>query len=416
MATITKRTSKKGAVSYLVRCCVGRDEQYKQVFRSTTIKAPEGMTPAKALKEVERQADAWEQVQRAEYEKSHVKEDKSKITLNTFITERWLRDHVEDGTHTPSTISFYRHMTDDILEYFGAARKLAAIDAEAVKRYIKYCNTEAKTKRGEPYSPTTTQHHFSTLRNILEYARRFHYIQSDPCQDLSQKEKPQRGKKQIDFLAPDEAKAFLNALGDDVVNAATEDEKQRARFWQAFMNLLLTTGLRRGEAVGLQWGDIEPDKKTITVQRNVTIDKNSADKIHVGETKTGETRTVPVSSRVLGLLKALKAEQQAKFGAVMMPTAYIFSSAADAYKPIYPTEPTRWMRKFTERHNLPKVSPHDLRHTVATLSIESGSNLKQVQTLLGHSDPGTTMKFYAGVTEEAQRRTVEGIEKLLEAK
>lgn len=404
MAAIKKRTSKKGAVSFLVRCCVGRDEQYKQVFRSTTIKPPEGMTPAKALKEVERQADAWEQVQRAEYKKSHGKEDKSKITLNTFVTERWWKDHVEDGTHTPSTISFYKHMTDDILEYFGPKKKLAAIDAEAVKRYIKYCNTEAKTKRGEPYSPTTTQHHFSTLRNILEYARRFHYIQSDPCQDLSQKEKPQRGKKQIDFLAANDAKSFLAALEEEPL------------FWQALMNVLLTTGLRRGEAVGLQWADIDPDKLTIEVRRNVTVDPSSPEKFHVGTTKTGESRTVPVSPRVLGLLAALKTEQQKQSGAILMPTAFVFCSNASPYKPLYPSTPTRWQRKFTERHNLPKVSPHDLRHTCATLSLEAGASLKEVQNLLGHSDPSTTLSFYTGVTEAAQRRTVEGIEKLLKAK
>ena len=205
MANITPRKNKQGDITgYKVRICLGRDEQYKQIWRATTIERPEGLTPAKEKKEVERLANLWEQQQKAEYEKTHAKESKDKITLADFVEKHWWPDHVEDGTHTPSTISFYRHMTDDILEYFGK-KKLAAIDAEAVKRYIKYCNTEARTKRGEPYNPTTTQHHFSTLRNILEYARRFKYIQSDPCQDLTQKEKPQRGKKHIDFLAPDEA-------------------------------------------------------------------------------------------------------------------------------------------------------------------------------------------------------------------
>jgi integrase len=404
MAAIIERKDKQGNVSYFVRVCVGRDERYKQVFRNKTFKHPEGMTPAKGRKEVERLAQEWEKEQKADYERTHAKESKDKITLAAFVENHWWKDHVEDGTHTPSTISFYRHMTDDILEYFGPKKKLAQIDAEAVKRYIKFCNTEAKTKRGEPYSPTTTQHHFNTLRSILEYARRFRYIAFDPCQDLSQKEKPKRTKKQIDFLAPDEAKKFLNALESEPL------------FWRTFMNVLITTGLRRGEAVGLQWGDIDADKKILKVQRNVTIDKNSPNKLHVGRTKTGEERTVPVSARVLSLLIDLKAKHQQEFGTVMFPTAYIFCSAADPFKPVYPTEPTRWQRKFVERHNLPKVSPHDLRHTAATLALEGGANLKQVQDLLGHSDPSTTMGFYAGLTEEAQRRTVDGIESILKAK
>lgn len=150
-----------------------------------------------------------------------------------------------------------------------------------------------------------------------------------------------------------------------------------------------------------------------TIQRNVTIDKGSPEKYHVGATKTGEVRTVPVSPRVLALLAALKKAQQEKYQAVLLPRAFIFCRTDDPYKPTYPTEPTRWQRQFTERHGLRKVSPHDLRHTAATLALEGGASLKQVQELLGHADPSTTMSFYAGVTEEAQRRTVEGIEKLL---
>ena len=71
------------------------------------------------------------------------------------------------------------------------------------------------------------------------------------------------------------------------------------------------------------------------------------------------------------------------------------------------------MAQFVKRHHLPNMSPHDLRHTAATLALESGANLKDVQQLLGHADPSTTMAFYTGVTEEAQRRTVEGIESMI---
>ena len=96
-----------------------------------------------------------------------------------------------------------------------------------------------------------------------------------------------------------------------------------------------------------------------------------------------------------------------------MPSAFIFCNEINPYMPLYPTEPTRHVAKFVKKYNLPNVSPHDLRHTAATLALESGANLKQVQTLLGHKDEATTMQFYAGVTDEAKRRTVEGIESIL---
>lgn len=401
MATVIERKDKNGNFTkYKLMCCVGRDEANKQIWRTKTINRPEGLTPAKERKEVQRIADDWETEQKADYERNHSKVDKSKITLAEFVNEHWWPDHVLDGEHTPNSVSFFKHMSDDILEYFGSKKKLEQIDAEAIKRYIKYLRKEATTKNGTPLSATTVQHHFGTLRNILEYARRFHYIKYNPCMDLSQKEKPHRENKKIDFLTPEQAQRFMKCLNDEPL------------FWQCFMNILITTGLRRGECVGLQWGDIDSNKLEMAVKRNVTIDKEAENKIHIGETKTKEQRTVPISQRLNGMLKRFKAEQEGKYGK-LMPSAFIFCRSDNPYAPIYPTAPTRWQHRFVERNNLPKMSPHDLRHTAATLALESGADLKQVQELLGHKDPSTTMAFYAGVTEEAKRRTVEGIESLI---
>ena len=400
MATLTTKTDDAGKpISYKFTCCVGRDDNGKQIWRTKTIKSP-GLTPKREKDYVADQMTAWEKQQKADYARTHNAVDKDRITLAEFVTEHWWPDHVMDGSHTPSSISFYKQMSDHILEYFGSKKKLSQIDAETVKRYIKYLRTDAVSKSGKPYSATTIQHHFSTLRNILEYARRFRYIQSDPCHDLTQKEKPHRDNKKVDFLSIHQAQRFMECLQDEPL------------FWRCFMTVLLKTGLRRGECVGLQWGDIDGNKLTLSISRNVTIDRNSPDKIYVGKTKTDEDRTVPISQGLYALLMTHKHEQQKKHG-VLLPNAFVFCSALNPYKPIYPTEPTRWQSKFVKRNDLPQVSPHDLRHTAATLALESGADLKQVQELLGHRDPSTTMAFYTGVTEEAQRRTIEGIESLI---
>ena len=401
MATVIERKDKNGNFTkYKLMCCVGRDEANKQIWRTKTINRPEGLTPAKERKEVQRIADDWETEQKADYERNHSKVDKSKITLAEFVNEHWWPDHVMDGSHTPSSISFYKYMSSDIVAYFGDKKRLAQIDAEAVKRYIKYLNTEATTKSGQPLSATTIVRHYQTLRNILNYALRFEYLKDDPCKKLSVKDKPRKEHKGVDFLAPKDAQRFMCALNDEPL------------YWQCLVNILITTGLRRGECVGLQWGDIDSNKLEMAVKRNVSIDREAESKIHIGETKTKEQRTVPISQRLNGMLKRFRAEQEEKYGK-LMPSAFIFCRSDNPYAPIYPTEPTRWQAKFVKRHNLPKVSPHDLRHTAATLALESGADLKQVQVLLGHKDPATTMQFYAGVTEEGQRRTVEGIESLI---
>lgn len=400
MATLTTKTDDAGKpISYKFTCCVGRDDNGKQVWRTKTVKSPH-YSEAKEKKWINTELLNWEQQQKDDYKKSHNTADKDRITFAEFVREHWWTDHVMDGSHTPSSISFYKHMSDNILAHFGNKKKLSQMDVETVKRYIKYLRTDAVSKSGKPYSAATIQHHFSTLRNILEYARRIQYITVDPCQILLQKEKPQRDRKKVDFLSPQQARQFVECLQDEPL------------FWRCFMNVLLKTGLRRGECVALQWGDIDGNKLELHITRNVTIDRNSPDKICVGKTKTDEERTVPISQGLYALLMTHKHEQQKKYG-VLFPNAFIFCSALDPYKPIYPTEPTRWQSKFVKRNNLPKVSPHDLRHTAATLALESGADLKQVQELLGHKDPSTTMGFYTGVTEEAQRRTIEGIESLI---
>ena len=245
------------------------------------------------------------------------------------------------------------------------------------------------------------------------------------------KEKPHRGKKKVDFLEPAQAQRFIKAIEEDHYEATARLQKatkgsdeygkalgkyRTSLYWQCLMNVLITTGLRRGECAGLQWGDLDGEKLTLSISRNVSIDKDSPEKYHIGDTKTGEDRVVPISIRLYGLLMTFKREQEAKYQASLMPSAFIFCSESNPYAPLYPTTVTRHVSKFIKRHNLPNVSPHDLRHTAATLALESGADLKQVQELLGHKDASTTMQFYAGVTDEAKRRTVEGIESLITSK
>ena len=400
MAIITNTNKNGEIISYKFRCCVGRDEEYKQVWRTKTVKSETlaGLTPKKLKKELDRQYNEWAEAQKAEYSRSHSKVDKERVTLASFIQEHWWPDHVMDGTHTPDSIKFYDSMSTDILDYFGSSIRLSQIDAERVKRYIKYLRTEAISNRGKPFSAATVKHYFDTLRNILNYAERFHYIPSNPCGDLSQREKPHREKKEIDFLVKEDAIIYLRCL------------EQEPLFWRVFCNLIIYTGMRKGEAVGLQWGDIAEDK--ITICRNVTKDKNSDTKIHIGKTKTKEGRTVYIGQVLRVLLCQFKHEQEDKYGA-LLPSSFVFCKADDPYTPIYPDVPTKWVSRFEDRHDLRKVSPHDLRHTAASLALENGADLKEIQELLGHKDATTTMQFYAGLSEERKKRTPDRIEELL---
>ena len=393
MASIKKRCG-----NYLVRACVGRDEfTGEQVWRSCTIQTPPNLTPARELKEIKRLANEWEKEQRELYiESGRPKKDPTKLSLADFADNHYMADNIMDGQHAPSTISWYSNMIIAIKKYFKE-KSLSSINAEECKRFAKYLSTSAKSQRGRPYSKSSAMHIFKCFNAILEYAVRMGYIRNNPVDRLKASERPHGEHKEIDFLTPEQAKNFRKAL------------EREPLFWRAYMNLLMQSGLRRGEAVGLQWRDLDVKGRKLTVERNVTDTPEGA---HIGQTKGKRARVVPVSDEVLSLLLRLQDEQKEKYGP-MLGTAFIFCSDCDPSRPIYPTSPTRWMQRFVAKYNLPSVSPHDLRHTSAALMLESGSNIKEVQEILGHMDAGTTLQYYAGITEESKHRSVDAVAALL---
>ena len=431
MATIKQNISRKtgDVLNWKWTALLGRDERGKQIRIAKRVE-PYGLSPAREQKEQQKNADEWEQRERAEYEKQHGKTAEQRIqarklretiTVVDFI-DLWLKKHVHDGKHTPDSIQFFESMAGAIKAYFQEQKpglKLSELDKVDILDYLSYLRNEARKKNGEPYSAATIQHRFSTLRNILEYGTYIEFISEDPCKKIKPGDRPKRAEKEIDFLSEEDAVRFISAL--DSAKEAEYWKQQHGSLlrWKCLVNALILTGLRRGELVGLQWGDLDKKKLILNVRRNVTIDtshKGDPDpekKIHVGELKGKRGRKVPISRYMYELLTAYKAEQEEKYGGILLPSAYIFCAVDNPYRPLYPTEPTRLMRKYIKRHYLPNMSPHDLRHTAASLAISNGASVKEVQALLGHRDPAVTLRFYAGITEAAQRRTVEGIEDLL---
>lgn len=126
-------------------------------------------------------------------------------------------------------------------------------------------------------------------------------------------------------------------------------------------------GLRRGEIFGLQYGDIDALKNRITVSRQ-----------HGGlPTKNGKTRTVPLSER---LAKALELRD------------YLTKPSTEAIFQIFDPNPD--LRKVCNHIKIREITIHDLRHTFATLALESGVSPRTVQSWLGHSSLTTTLNCY----------------------
>ena len=288
-------------------------------------------------------------------------------------------------------MKFYKDVCAKLVYRFGN-KNLDAIKSIDIERYLVDLSKE-KYKRGKKgeertYSATYV-HHFRTVLTVaFDFAEKHGMIERNPMRFISA---VKAERKEVDFLSKDEAKRFLACLSADA-----------PLYWKTAMNLLIRCGLRRGELVGLKWEDINYSDNTLTVCRDVINNAETDRKNYVKETKSAHSdRTLPIDAEMMKLLKAWKAKQVEDYGTMLMPSAFIFGSSIDPYNPVRPDSVTQWLSRFNTRHGLRNVSPHDLRHTCATLLLANGASVKETQVIMGHADASTTLKFYVGVDSDA---------------
>ena len=177
--------------------------------------------------------------------------------------------------------------------------------------------------------------------------------------------------------------------------------------WQTYISVVADTGVRRGEACGLEWADIDWAKCTITIRRNAQYTPQAG--VYITSPKNGKSRTVDVGPDVLHLLQQLRLEQSGK-----AISKYVFTQE---HSPdvMNPQTPTRYFKKFGQRYGIEDFHPHKLRHTSASLAITNGADVVSVSERLGHSDTAVTLRRYAHANEESIRRAGQIVRDALKA-
>lgn len=384
MATVRENKKNGKTVSYRFTVCLERDAQGKQVRRYMTWTPEEGLTPAKAKKAAERAADAWEQEVRAEYQKEkelgrayRLPPDKRHDDFVSFVNDTWLPLQIRGGNAKPSTVAFYEYMSKTIVDYFKGAvlQEISPID---IQKYFVYLRTEHRSKLGKPLSSKSLRHQYVTLNVIFEYAAKQEMIAKNPMKKV---DAPKKEKKPVDALTQEQAAQFFRLL-----SACPLD-------FHCMLQLLITTGIRRGECMGLQWGDIDEQASTIRIERNVSYTPESG--VIVSTPKTvNSIRTIPIMSSTLHLLKQWKEQTEREYPNTILKSAFLFPKGKDVFAPRDPNSVTRRVKRFMKSNGFPDLSPHDLRHSCATLLLSQGADIKSVQEILGHADASTTLNFY----------------------
>lgn len=360
MANIRENKKDGKVISYRFTACIERDIRGKQVRRYTTWIPQEGLTPSKARKAAERAADAWEQEVKAEYQKEQeaaakgqayaIPPEKRRDDFVSFVQDTWLPLQVQSGNDKPSTAAFYQNMAKHITSYFNGA-VLQEIGPLDIQKYLVYLRTEYKSKLGKPLSPKSLRHQYGTLNLIFGYAEKQEMLAKNP---MNKVDPPRKEKRPVDALTQEQAKQFFSLLP-----ACPLD-------FRCILQLLITTGIRRGECMGLRWGDINEKACTLTIARSISYTPETGVTINTPKT-ANSIRTIPIISGTLHLLQELKKQAQTQHPNTILETAFLFPKEDDVFKPRDPNSVTRRVKRFMKNNGLPDLSPHDLRHSCATL-------------------------------------------------
>ena len=242
----------------------------------------------------------------------------------------------------------------------------------------QHCQQFVTTVADKGLSPYTIRRAYAVLRRMLRDAVKWQLIPTNPAllADLPQLPQPERN-----WLEPEQAKAFLSEChGDD---------------YEALFVVALTTGLRAGELRGLEWGDIDWQHKTLTVQRRVIRLARAWDE---DEPKSRSSqRTIPlvdITIEALHRQRARQLEWRLRAGAAWQESAHIFTGATgEPYSS--PHLVNCHLLPLLARAGLPRIRLHDLRHSAASLLLALDVPLKVIQEIMGHSNISVTANTYA---------------------
>ena len=257
---------------------------------------------------------------------------------------------------------------------------------------------QPSVKRSHPLSRTSIQRVHATIHTALENLVLSGRIPANPAHALRQKRRRWE-HHEFRIWSPQELDHFLTAVRYDPLFP----------MWR----VLAWTGVRRGEAIGLRWGDLRTDTKTITIRRAVCLVER---KCYISTPKSAQSRAIALDRDTLAILRRHRTAQTraCKASGAPVPGHNDWMFPAPDGNHLSPSAVTYRFKKRVEDIGLPTIRLHDLRHTHASHLILSGANIKAVQERLGHADIVLTLNIYSHLLPTTQRDSLNGLSRFYE--
>lgn len=374
MATIKKYTKKDGSTAWMFNAYLGTDPMTGKQKRTTR----RGFS---SLKEAKLTLARLE----IDIEKNGFK--RNKIDTFDIVYQLWFDSAYKETVRESTSVKTKELFENHILPVFGSHK----VD----KITVKFCQTTVNEW-------CTRLSKYGTLKNyvskVLDYALNLEMIEFNPMKRIAMPRRKENFNqtKLENFYTKEELQLFLECA-----------KKELYQKWYTFFRLLAFSGMRKGEALGLLWKDIDFKKNTVSISKALSRGENNSLIIQPPKTKSS-MRTLLLDDMTMNILKEWKLQQAIDYLKLGFNTNHanqpLFTTKNNEY--IQHTDTTNQINKVIKAYDLKKITTHGIRHTSCVLLFEAGASIKEVQDRLGHSDIQTTMNIYAHVTKQAKEETV----------
>jgi integrase len=324
------------------------------------------------------------------------------ITVGEFL-ERWLKT-IRNSIGSGALHQYESHAREHLIPSLG---HLLLLDLERGPQVVEEAMAAWKRKDGREgdLSPLFVKKVWSTLRTACNKAKKLRLITSNPCDFI---DPPKVERKEMNALSPAQVGDYLAAFDGTDIGAA--------------IAIALGSGCRRGELLGLRWRDVDLERGTLRVERSVErVAIRTAKRVRY-ETRFKEPksrrsrRTIPLPPFAVERLRKHRVDQaQRLLTAGIRPDGDTIVFDRDGL----PWNPGPFGMLFTtirDAAGLPKVRLHDLRHSYASLLLQSGADLKTVSTALGHSSVAITADTYVHISPVMLQSAADRLNDLIQSR
>lgn len=461
MANITPRKNKNGEIiSYRIRVSRGYDSSGKKLKPyEMTWKPAQGMTARQIEKELNRQAVTFEEQckqglsgngrqkfsEYAEYVIA-LKEKSGELRHHTVVRYKELLSRINQGighikladirpqhlnklyeqlsqnglrknsnkailrnaeelkelikkNGCTSSERFIREQVGIALSTYRKAINGGKITLESAEKITAALNIKTEKifdiiNDARPLSAKTVREHHVLIHLVLHQAECELLIPYNPA---SKAKPPKTEQKTANFFEQNEVTQILQAAENEPIK------------WRLILHLLLVTGGRRGEVMGLTWDCIDFTFNRIHIEKCVYYESDVG--VYVDKPKTEKAiRYIRLPDQTMEMIKQYQTEYYLPLKAASdkkwNETGFLFISenGDNIGKPMHPDSVTGYCNDFSNKYGLKHINPHAFRHTAASMLYFAGMDTISIANHLGHAKPSTTQNIYAHVMAEAESR------------